>query len=156
MFAAFINIIIRSGIVVVFKRRIRSLFRFGRKAYVKNMPGSLWERPSSLLPRTCFSLPLLFRTPATRLSEKDTTVTLSRVNRMTARPARRSMQGYPYHYYSAYSFSLYLPKGLDPLVNISSPLTVPYNGIPPIPPINEQSPNCKLLRPSERENSKLV
>ena len=29
MFAAFINIIIRSGIVVVFKRRIRSLFRFG-------------------------------------------------------------------------------------------------------------------------------
>ena len=34
MFAAFITIIIRSGIVVVFKRRIdriRSLFRFGRQ-----------------------------------------------------------------------------------------------------------------------------
>ena len=31
MFAAFINIIIRSGIVVVFKRRITSQFRFGRQ-----------------------------------------------------------------------------------------------------------------------------
>ena len=30
------------------------------------MPGSLCERPSSLLPHTCFSLPLLFRTPATQ------------------------------------------------------------------------------------------
>ena len=103
-----------------------------------------------------FPFPFSFERPPRRLSEKDTTVTLSRVNRMTARPARRSMQGCPYHYYSPYSFFLYLPKGLDPLVNISSPLTVPYNGIPPIPPINEQSPNCKLLRPSERENSKLV
>lgn len=120
------------------------------------MPGSLCERPSSLLPRTCFSLPLLFRTPATQAFREGHHCNLIESQPYDGAPRARSMQGCPYHYYSAYFFSLYLPKGLDPLVNISSPLTVPYNGIPPIPPINEQSPNCKLLRPSERENSKLV
>ena len=51
MFAAFINIIIRSGIVVVFKRRIRLLFRFAGKyvviAFLKKV--SLLILPYTLL-----------------------------------------------------------------------------------------------------------
>ena len=114
------------------------------------------ERPSSLLPRTRFSLPLLFRTPATEAFRKGHRCNLIQSQPYEGAPREGSTRGYPCHYYSAYSLSLYLPKGLDPLVSTSSPLTVPYNGIPPIPPINEQSASCKLLRPSEGENSKLV